>query len=262
MSCILVAWEDTYYEPLFPFVERRLAALAPPNVKGFPQLRFHTARGNGSFDRYVRLVWPLVRANGLPRNPGSIDHLICVVDGDRVHEHHEDISRPPTLPDEVTQWYISSEQAWENHLRDKCRDSAPPGTVHGLILRWSKESLLLAGYDREPLREHLGIDLTSDAVQAFLARCQPLPADVADCNFTDTYRHPWRCLSGLRNARGLPVLSKNCPEMDDALRALAGSQHRATLYARVPDIDLLTRLIWKLETETSRTGETASKPDS
>lgn len=248
MTRVLVVWEDHHYETLGPFVKKRVSARAPAATPRFPEILFHTSHGNGSFKRYVASTWENVRSKGLPGNPGLIDHLICVVDGDKLHERlMGTVPHPPAHDSALPAWLAAAERAWQDHLRALC-DKAPPGTVHGRVLRWAKESLVLAGYDREAAKLHLGIDLQSPTVREHLARCSPDPQAVAPPLFSSTFRKPLRCLTGLDGAQRAPrppSLSKNAPELDDALRALA-REDSALVTARVPDIDRIADLVWQL----------------
>lgn len=247
---VLVVWEDHYFQTLGPFVKKRLAARAPGEQPRFPELLFHTSHGNGSFNRYVSSTWDNVRAGGLPGNPGPIDHLICVVDGDKLHERITTIPKAPA--GDLPTWLSAAERAWEDHLRALCT-SAPPSTVHGRLLCWSKESLVLAGYDRGAFQQQLGIDPRAASVEEHLARCSPVPSRVENASFSSTFRHPLRCLIDLDTAHRAPrppVLSKNAPELDDVLRALVRDDS-ALIAERVPDIDHLADAIWGLATSTS-----------
>ena len=238
MIRVLIVWEDGYFETLGPFVKRRVAARVPSVHTGFPQVLFHTSRGAGGFNRYVASIWDSVRARGLPLDKGPIDHLVCVVDGDKLHDHVEIIDRPPADAADVPAWLATAEQAWQEHLHRLC-DNAPKATVHGRVLRWSKESLVLAGYDCESMKTSLGIDTQTAAVTEHLARCVPAPPTIKGPEFSNTFRKPLRCLIELDGAQRAPraaVLAKNAPDLDDALRALAQNDC-ATIAERVPDID-------------------------
>lgn len=247
MIRVLIVWEDRYYDTLGPFVKRRVAARASLEHVGFPQVLFHTAYGAGGFTRYVGSTWDNVRAKGLPRDEGPIDHLVCMVDGDRLHDHIKLVGRPPTAAASVPAWLETAEQTWQEHLRGLC-NNAPKATVHGRILRWSKESVVLAGYDRDPIKQTLGIDLQAVAVKEHLARCVPAPSTIENQDFSNTFRKPLRCLKELDEAqRALrdSALAKNAPDLDDALRGLVRTDC-AIIAERVPDIDRLADLVWQL----------------
>lgn len=249
MTRVLVVWEDHHYEALGPFVKKRVSARALAGESRFPEIVFHTSYGNGGFKRYVASTWENVRSKGLPGNPGVIDHLICVVDGDKLHEQLPTVAHPPASDADVAAWHAATEQAWESHLRGLC-DTAPPATVHGRVLRWAKESVVLAGYDRDAAKQHLGIDLQSTSIKEHLALCSPVPSTVENASFSSTFRKPLRCLTDLdttQRAPRPPALSKNAPELDDALRALA-REDCALIAERVPDIDRIADLIWQLAT--------------
>jgi len=247
MTRVLVVWEDTYWEPLKGLVKSLVRAQAPASSAELPTVLCHTARSNSAFDRYVHTTWPNVRSRGLPADPLPIDHLVCVVDADCLHELLPAlVPRPPEEAGAIAAWHSAAERKWQEHLRAQCDPSGPPAaTVHGVTLRWAKESLLLAGYDQTAMEAHLEIGAEHPDIAAVLARCAPRPEDVADERFTDTYRRPSRCLKLLREARDLSELHKNAPEIDDALRALT-RESLLKLRDRVPDINRIATLIWAL----------------
>lgn len=247
MTRVLVVWEDTYCESLGGLVKRLVHARAPAPDAEMPIVLPHTSRGNGGFDRYVHTTWPAIRVRGLPVDPLPIDHLVCVVDGDHLHELLPlKVPRPPAGVPAVAAWHAAAERAWHEHLRAQCDAGGPPETtVHGVVLRWAKESLLLAGYDQPAMEAHLDVAAGHPGVAATLARCRPRPEGVDDALFTDTYRQPSTCLKSLREVCGLDVLHKSAPELDDALRAL-GRESLAKIRDRVPDLAHLAALVWEL----------------
>jgi hypothetical protein len=100
------------------------------------------------------------------------------------------------------------------------------------------------------VKQHLGIDHRSTPVEEHLARCSPAPSTVEKTSFSSTFRKPLRCLADLDAAQRAPrppALSKNAPELDDVLRALARDDC-ALVAERVPDIDRIADLIWQLTT--------------
>jgi hypothetical protein len=247
MTRVLVVWEDTYWEPLKGLMRSLVRARSPALGVEIPSVLCHTARSNSAFDRYAHTTWPAVRSKGLPTDPGPIDHLVCVVDADRLHDLlPARIPRPPGETGAIAAWHVAAEREWQEHLRAQCDPSGPAvSTVHGAVLRWAKESLLLAGYDQPAMGAHLEIASEHPDVAAVLATCKPHPRDIADERFTDTYRRPSTCLKLLREARKLGALHKNAPEIDDALRALA-RESLAKVRDRAPDIARIAALIWAL----------------
>ena len=195
----------------------------------------------------MHTTWPAVRSKGLPADPLPINHLVCVVDADRLHDLlPARVPHPPGEVDAIAAWHAAASREWQEHLRTQCDPSGPPtATVHGVVLRWAKESLLLAGYDQPAMKTHLDVDAEDPEVAPILARCTPRPRDIADDRFTDTYCRPSNCLKLLREARKLGALHKSAPEIDDALRALA-RESLAKLRDRVPDIAHIAALIWDL----------------
>jgi hypothetical protein len=242
---ILIVWEDDNFESLGRIMVSRRGALRPMSQPDYPELLFHTARGNGNFVRYAGKTWRNIRAKGLPNNPGAIDHLICVVDADKLSQLLPSTGRLPAAPEDVSDWHKSAETVFVELIRQACRESSmPPDTVHGIALRWAKESVVLAAYDCYASKDKLGIDIERKEVAEFLAKCAPPPEQVKRSMFSNTYRHPVRCIDGLLKSQGLPVLGKG-PEYDDVLLALKG-EDLGKVCERVPDVDRLVNLVWGL----------------
>lgn len=246
MTRVLVVWEDAYCESLGELVKRAVRAHTAPDAVVSPTVVRHTSRGHGAFARYVHETWPLARARGVPLDPQPIDHMICVVDGDRLHEL-EVVAAPPPAAAAIDGWHAAAERAWQGWLRSKCAPDGPPvTTVHGVVLRWAKESVLLAGFDQPAWARFLEVDASAPAVQTELRRqCTPHPSEVPDGLFTNTFRRPLSCLKLLRQACKLSRLDKNDVSIDDAVSALV-RESLPTLLARVPDLARLTSLIWSL----------------
>ena len=242
----LIVWEDANYESLAAIARRRLAIRRPSGIGVYPELLFHTARGNGKFLNYAASTWEKIRSKGLPNNAGPIDHLICVADGDRLADLVLGVTSPPEHANDVSGWLMTTEQSFEAHLRGGAGNSSvPPSTVHGVVLRWSKESLLLGAYDRAAMKEHLDVDVQCAPVQTFLQKCVPPPTTVPTSLFSDTYRHPMRCIHALRKAQGLHDVNKKAADIDDVLRALSGTD-LTVVCDRVPDMDRVLDRVWSL----------------
>lgn len=260
MTRVLVVWEDRYFETLSPFIKEQVAVRAPAGVVVYPKLLFHTAYGAGGFKHYVSVTWPLARAKGTPSDPGVIDHLVCVVDGDKLHEQVSAIPQAPAQVDAVEAWLAKAESDWQEHLRS-FSEKAPASTVHGLILCWNKESLVLAAYDRDAAKRPLGIDVQASGAQRFLAACKPPPASVRDELFSSTFRKPLNCLAELGKASASTTdLGKNAPAFDDTLKVLTRDD-RAVVARRVPDLGRLADLIWRLASPGAASAS-ASEPTS
>ena len=94
MTRVLVVWEDTYFQPLDHLLNRVVKKQAPRAEVSRPTVLHHTARSNTAFERYVETTWPKVSPRGLPGDPGAIDHMVCVVDADKL----SDLLRPHVPP--------------------------------------------------------------------------------------------------------------------------------------------------------------------
>jgi len=109
MTRVLVVWEDTYFQPLAEILNRVVRKLAPNTDASRPSVLNHTARSNTAFDRYVDTTWPKVSPRGLPMDPGPIDHLICVIDADKISDLlPKDVPRPPNDSSKVAIWNNST----------------------------------------------------------------------------------------------------------------------------------------------------------
>lgn len=246
MTRVLVVWEDAHCESLGDLVKRAVSVHGTPEAVTRPTVVRHTSRGHGAFARYVRDTWPLARARGVPLDPHPIDHAICVVDADRLHEL-KIVSAAPADVTATDAWHEAAARAWQGWLRSQCAPDGPPvTTVHGFVLRWAKESVLLAGFDQSAWARLLDVDASAPAVQAELRRkCTPHPSAVPDAMFTNTFRRPLPCLQLMRQSCNLSRLDKRDVAIDDAVYALA-RESLPTLLARVPDLGRLASLIWSL----------------
>lgn len=156
------------------------------------------------------------------------------------------IPGPPSGADAVAAWHEAAERAFQSHLRAQCDPGGPPtSTVHGVVLRWAKESLLLAGYDQPAMEAHLEVSAEHPDVVAALGRCKPRPQQTDAARFADTFRRPFDCVNLLREARDSAPLHKSAPEIDDALRVLA-RQSLGAIRERAPDVGRIAALVWRL----------------
>ena len=244
---IAIAWEDRYWEPLHDVLVRRREANRPAGTTDNIDFLPFPVLGNGNFAPFVADDWPTAHARGFVNKPGPVEHVICVADADALHAHVPAMAPPPSLPADVGGWLTTAEQQFLSHLRAK---SHKPATVHAVLLRWAKESLTLAAYDRPQAADKLGLQITHTQVQKHLAKCVPAPGSVHDAVFTDTFRLPVTCVDGILTAQGLPAVGKGA-FMDDVIRALSGND-LAVVCARVPDIDRLLQLAWSLVTAPRR----------
>lgn len=247
MTRALVVWEDEKFEALGAIAKRVVRVTRTASDDDGPRVLSHKTKGNGMFGHYVAVTWTNVRRHGLPTDPGSIDHLIGVVDADVLHRLVPGVEKPPVAPDAVAEWHANASSIWQRWLRDRCDPAGPaPTTVHGVVLRWAKESVVLAGYDQPAAASHLGVDPNTPDARTMLDELCPVhPGAVAPALFTDTFRRPLGCLDLLRRARKLGALKKNAPAIDDAIKALMRDS-LAIVRARVPDLDRLAALIWDL----------------
>ncbi len=246
MTRVLVVWEDTYFQPLDDILNRVVKKQAPSVEVSRPTVLHHTARSNTAFERYVETTWPKIRVRGLPINPGAVDHVVCVVDADKLSDLLRQMPPPPNAASGIVAWHATAEHLWNSHLRSKCPPDGPTAaSVHGVVLRWSKESVLLAGYDQASFAQHLDCDIATLEIEQYLKSCHPAPSEIDGEGFANSFRRPLQCLRGLRKAAKLAELPKNSPQFDDVLRKL-GRECLGKLCERTPDIPRIAELVWKL----------------
>lgn len=245
MKRVLVVWEDRYFDALHRVLTSALARRESVPGALRSQLAADSANTNSAFARYVGETWPRVSAVGTPRDPRPLDHVVFVIDGDAIHRLIPATAKRPTKASDVLRWHQEAEAAWSHYLHSKAGSRVASTTVHGLVLRWSRESVVLAGWDGPSVSDALSIDLENAEVKKALAACDPNPSRVDPAGFTDHFRAPFDCLNNLRRARGLGALDKNDPEVDDALRSMARSE-LSLIESRVPDLSRLAEQVQAL----------------
>src|SRR5580698_2953714 len=113
MTRVLAVWEDDSWKPLGHIVKRLVRITAPASDAEIPAVLGHTTQGNGNFERYAHITWPAVRPRGLPADPGMIDHLVCIVDGDRLRDLlPQKVAQPPTEASAIAAWHAAAERTW------------------------------------------------------------------------------------------------------------------------------------------------------
>lgn len=254
MTRVLVVWEDEYWKPLDSVVRRALDLDPRAADESVPSVLGASSRGNGKFRHFIEHTWSNVRPAGTPSNRGRIDHVVCVIDGDKLHDivasvpSVASIAPITSIADDVAKvraWQATASLEWNKQLRAWVPPSDDPSTVHGVVLCWSKESLLLAGYDRAPFERVWPILNHTEAHKEFIQRCVPRPDTLAADEFSARYRKPRKCLDLLLAVRASSFPPKSDPRIDDALKALARDEAR-TLHDRVDSLRTLTELLWRL----------------
>jgi len=245
MKRVLVVWEDRYFDALHGVLKAALARResVPGALRG--QLAADSANTNSAFARYAGETWPRVSAVGTPRDPRPLDHVVFVIDGDAIHRLIPATAKRPRRASDVPRWHQEAEAAWNHYLHSQVGSRIASATVHGLVLRWSRESVVLAGWDGPSVSYALSIDVEHADVKKALAACDPNPLRVDPAGFTDHFRAPFDCLNNLRRARGIVALDKNDPEVDDALRSMARSE-LSLIESRVPDLTRLAERVRSL----------------
>jgi hypothetical protein len=237
MNTVLVAYEDRYFEALDTVVRRVGREVAPTNA---PR-EACSVEGVTNFPGFVQQSWPVYRDKGFPKAGKSRpNRLVCVADADKVVRQLQlAVSLPPA--DGTDAWVEGANQAFTAYLRG--RTYRDPEAVHGVVLRWSLESLVIAAYDQPKAMEALaGFQGNHDAdrMQAFLRRCGLYQAH--ELHFLDRYRDPQGCLVSLCAELGWPTLRKGDARRDEALKQMSGLA-LTTLIERAPDLVRIAALI-------------------
>ncbi len=227
MKRFVVCWEDRYFEGL-DAVLRRIRRHENASLLPEPAIKPETVGGYGGFADYVRRDWAVARRRGMP-GFGVPDYLFCVADADRATEVCQGISANPTGNTE--DWCEEASQIWTDSLRGLAAQESE--RIFGFFLRWSRESVLIAGFDEFDMIAMLSngdASLHEREYKAFLQSCQPDPRSVE--RFVDAYTKPSRCFEGLAKAVGHERLRKTDPKVEDALKQ----------FPRDPSVSLLSRL--------------------
>ena len=246
---ILLAWEDRYFEGLRALSRAATRSVrAELGVASAPRIFDDSIQGYGGAGRYLGVDWPRMRSKGLPHSSGPIDHLVIVLDADTAHHFLDNLPRPPEKG-ATGAWHARATSALEARLRA----SAPrdPDRVHGVLLRWAKETLVLAAHDQTELLAALDRKVPIEAARSMLYRgCNPDPRQVEDAAFVDVFRSPKACMADLAAAFGLGRAKKSDLRFDDLLGKLARADI-ATPMNRVPDLRRLAEKIVTLASPVS-----------
>lgn len=184
-----------------------------------------------NFAGFVESQWPQFRKRGFPvAGKPRPRALFCIADADVAaaqlgltaqSEPHDD-------------WIVEAEAEFTDFLRAK---ADKPETVHGALLRWNQESLLIAVHDElEAMQRVAGpMPINQSALKDFLGQCTPCPSEVPDARFTNTFDKPQACLAELVRALGWRKLKKGDPRKGEVLR-WSSANVLGKLVRRVPDL--------------------------
>lgn len=237
---IALVWEDRHFDGLRAVgrAAARQLRKEPPSLP--PSHLFDDSiQGYGGLKSHVRRDWARMRAHGLPKSPGPIDHIIYVLDADVAHEFLDIDPLPGS--ESTDSWHRLASQALEGRIRGwSTRD---PERAHGILLRWAKESLILAAHDIDEAIGLLNRDASVDrARESLYADCSPDPRRVEDADFIETFRSTKQCMEVVQASFGLGKLRKSDSRTSEVLRKAAGSDiHR--LLGRIPDLRALAEKI-------------------
>jgi hypothetical protein len=241
MARVLVAVEDQHFGPLERAIRRACRHLEP----AFPDahVQFDTVRGMGGFHRFAGTNLHIARANGW-MNFGQIDAAMCVMDADRASKLLK-VPSPPAV--ESDQWLHESEGAFLDKLKEWGAPEDFPIKPH--LLRWSLESLFIAGYDTfasdevlKILGTPLGHHEARSGLNDYFKNCTPdIPANCPDNEFCERWQKPQRCLDGMVKAVGAASLAKQAVQRVDLTNLLTPGDRLDTVLQRVPDLEAIAR---------------------
>lgn len=231
---VALLYEDEKYKQFDLLIRRlRRASGGPPNLAIEPIPAF----GYGGFRKEIRrlISYPL------PRRPRvKPAHIVALADGDCPAQLVPGAPAPPPSASDQDAWCRALETAWHQRLTNDL-PTEDRARVHTVVLRWSRESVLIAC--PEALSSS-GADRA--ALDQFLAnQCKPDPRTVADADYVSTFTRPQDCLERAFTAFGRHF--KKNREGEDIFRRIADDHSlHARVLARVPDlrhlVDLLNRL--------------------
>jgi hypothetical protein len=233
VSSTLLAYEDQYHDNLHLLIKKLRRDAALPGII----LEKTTVRGTGGFINDV----PKLLRTPLKQTRKPPDRLICLADADRPQNLVPGSPGPPAGDDgtSLDSWIVELEAAWLEHLRGRL--NLPPADetrLRVVVLRWSKESLLIASPDA--LLEYAQKHERGPQVRALLANCDPDPWKAADREFMTAYQEPRSCLDVV--FREIEERSyKKGRDDEDLLRdhIIDNHQRRTELRRRCPDLDRL-----------------------
>lgn len=233
---ILIAYEDHYYLALDKALRRVLKRGSPLTIP-----REHVpVDGVTNFRGFVATKWPLFQDKGFPTGgKRTMQALVCVADADKIAQQLSLTAAPSQ--GSTKSWVNAVEQEFTAFLR---RETDQPDRVHGVVLRWSLESALIAGFDSpDAMKPLAGLALVQpNAFESFLNSCEPNPRTGKDEDFVDTYRFPQRCLKQMEKSLGWRPLKKGDRRKDDALKWLV-DHDLDRLVRRVPDLNRIAERI-------------------
>ncbi len=134
------------------------------------------------------------------------------------------------------QFFPELRAQWERILREQTGED-----VFGVPLRWSSESVALAALDS--FAEVLG----TGNVEAVLKSCAPDPRTLDVTEFVNAVSDTKRCVAALAKQIGKKSLKNDLQLADVLLRIHASPAEREIVRARLPDLDVLARLLLSLE---------------
>lgn len=237
MRAIVLLYEDAYHAGLHRLVQAlRRGTDARPTI-----LEARSARGSGGF---VSEVGPQLRAP-LKQTRRPPDLVVCVADADRPTNLAPLAAGVPDDPSALDTWVRELERAWHASLVERARiDEGTAARLRTLVLRWNKESLLVACPDALVAYGERSSPGKGARVEALMAACIPAPRSIADAAYTLEYRDPARCIEQIARLVHDRSYKKGLHDEDLLLNhVVAHELHRAQVLARVPDLQRLVALL-------------------
>jgi hypothetical protein len=207
---MLILYEDHYCNELHPLIKalRRDAGLS-----GI--LESKAVDGTGNFGRGVP-KWLRLPLAGTRRPP---DRVICVGDADRPRSLYPNARSAPTEAQGLDGWARELEDGWRGHLIERNAEGVltaeAASRLRTIVLRWNKESLLIACPDA--LRDYAHVFNRRAELEALLAGCEPSPLELGSDGFIHEFRRPDACMERVIRAIHGRAYKKGVDD-DDILR--------------------------------------------
>lgn len=243
MKTVLVAWEDSNFTELARLLRRAVVhvsgnALTPKEAHHhIPSLPMG---GDGGFKPFVSKGgdWSLVYAKGIDQygsNPA--DELVCVVDGDKLHNHSIDGIERANLDADLAEWRKNTSKSWTLYLHSV---AVHHEHVHGHVLTWNKESLVLGAISSDMPSDISGLLPDRKPWNQIAEECGD-QAPTASDDYASRFRKPRECLESK-----VGILDAKQGATCDAILKAASKSSVVGVLQRCEDLRELAELVWQL----------------
>lgn len=233
---IQLVFEDEYCKTL----QELVVALCNDRIslrasdEGVDSIELPTAMTAGGDRNFANVLGPAL-GRPLAETRERPELVVAIADADRPDNLVSGFrAAPGGSADDA--WLVDLEARWFDALCTDPRVSPHQARLRTCVLRWNKESVLIAA---RPIL----LNRKRGAAQSVLDGCVPAYESVADDNFTATYRDPAGCMDRVAQAlfgRGY----RKGREGNDLTREIAwSSEARNDVWRRCPDLRRLVEII-------------------